>query len=65
MAFAGIDVDQLINGVRKAQEDLLTNPTTSNPAYQYAVTRYLLNNKKDYHVEMFAAYDPDLSYTNE
>lgn len=57
MAFAGIDIDQIIEGSLKARLD---TQSINNEAYKYALIRNTLYNK-GYKVEMFVSY---FSYFN-
>jgi len=56
---AGINIDLLLKGAMQAEKDLSLN-TSSNIAYRYALTRYLLN-KKGKAVEILASFYPRLS----
>ena len=59
MLCAGIDIDKLLKGACLAEEDLkLTN--SENPAYRYALSRYLLNKKGKY-IELLSTFYPRLS----
>lgn len=62
MAFAGIDVKAVLEGTAKAMKDLSGN---DNIAYDYAMTRYILNNKKDKVTEILTTYEYDMAMTNE
>jgi len=56
IACAGIDIDELMAGSKKAYEDLNTSDITKNPAYQYGLARKLIEkNEKD--VEIFVGYE--------
>ncbi|MGI6360332.1 MAG: glucose-6-phosphate isomerase [Acholeplasmatales bacterium] len=58
MAVAGIDIDGVINGAKKACEDLSLE---NNSAYQYAALRYrLYKSGKD--IEILVSYDPRFEY---
>jgi glucose-6-phosphate isomerase len=63
MAFAGINILDILSGVRNAQEKFLVTKDFDNEAYLYAATRYLINKKQD--IEVFASYDADLLSFNE
>ncbi|MDF9823749.1 glucose-6-phosphate isomerase [Breznakia sp. PF5-3] len=56
IAVAGIDIDELMNGVTQAYNDFNTADLTKNPAYAYAVARRILE-KQGKSAEMFVTYD--------
>ena len=57
IAAAGIDIDALMAGCKKAMDDLADPDLHNNIAYQYAVCRRILE-AKGKNVEMFVTYDP-------
>ena len=61
MAFANIDIKELLSGVLESQKEYEAN--WDNDAVKYGLTRYELG--KTNIVEMFASYDPDLVFTAE
>ena len=61
MAFANIDIKELLSGVLESQKEY--EQSWDNDAMKYALTRYELG-KTDI-VEMFASYDPDLVFMSE
>lgn len=63
MAFAGIDVEAVIKGTAKAMEEL--SSLENNPAYDYALTRYILHTEKNIDSEIFTTYDYDLDMMAE
>ncbi len=63
MAFAGIDVKAVLEGTAKAMEDF--SSLENNMAYEYAVTRFILNTKQGKGSEIFTTYDFDLDMTSE
>lgn len=64
LACANIDIDALMNGAKKAQNDCKNPLIEQNPAYKYAVLRdYFYRNKKS--VEMFVSYEPRLTQLSE
>jgi len=65
MAIAGIDIDKIVIGARKAYNDLLVEDININLAYQYALSRNLLYKDSDKKVEILVNYDPKLNYFNE
>lgn len=64
MAAAGIDIDEFMDGLNLATEDLNTDDLTKNKAYQYGVMRRVLE-KEGKSVEMFVTYEPHLVYVAE
>lgn len=65
IATAGININELIDGMIKAEKELDNNDIFTNPAYQYALERFFLYKKKHYSVEMLASYEPRLKSLNE
>ncbi|BDV03724.1 MAG: glucose-6-phosphate isomerase [Candidatus Hepatoplasma scabrum] len=65
MAFAGVDIIKILNGVRKANNDLKSNKLKDNIAYQYAVTRYILHKKNKLTSEIFITYSEDFLMLQE
>ncbi len=63
MAFAGLDVKAVLEGTRKAMEDL--SSLENNAAYEYAVTRFILNKDHGKVTEIFTSYDFDLDMMGE
>ncbi len=63
MAFAGIDVKSLLEGAAKGMEDFAG--LENNAAYEYALTRFILNADKAKFTEIFTTYDFDLDMTSE
>lgn len=61
MAAAGIDIDQVLEGAKKAYNDLLD---INNEAYKYAKLRYDFY-KGGTQVEMLVNYEPSLLYLSE
>ncbi len=64
IAAAGIDIDQMMEGARKAHEDYKENDVDSNDAMKYALLRNVLynSNKK---IEMLVNYEPKLCFFAE
>ena len=64
IACAGIDIDELMRGSRKAYDDFTTLSYEENPALIYASIRNLLyrQNKK---IEVLVTYEPKLSFISE
>ena len=64
IAVAGIDIQKLMDGAKKAQEKYSDSKIRYNDCYQYAVTRNILyNNNKD--IEILVNYEPKLHYFTE
>ena len=59
LACGGVDIDALMKGALTAEKEL-SSLSSSNPAYRYALTRYLLN-KKGKSVEILTSFYPRLS----
>ena len=64
IAVAGIDIEQLLEGAKKAAILLKEENLDKNEAYRYAVIRYELY-KKGYQIELFASFEPCLQYLHE
>lgn len=64
IAVAGIDIDAIMMGLKKAYDDLATSDINKNPAYAYAVARRILQNMgKD--AEMLVSYEPSMAMVAE
>ena len=64
IAYAGIDIDALINGASKSAK-LCSNPDPKqNPAYAYAAIRNILS-QKGYGLEILSSFEPRLFYIAE
>ncbi len=64
IAVAGIDIDALMQGVKKAYDDMATSDLDKNNAYAYAVCRRILQNQgKD--AEMLVSYEPQMAMVAE
>lgn len=64
LAAAGIDIEALMAGAKKAMEDTKHHSLEVNPAYKYAVIRdYFYRNNKS--VELFVTYEPRLNQLGE
>lgn len=64
LALLNIDIKELMNGAKKAYEDLSNPDLKENPAYQYAVARRILD-KQGYKAEMFVTYHLQLTMVAE
>lgn len=60
----GVDTDAIFAGAQKAVKNL-QKPDLSNPAYQYATARYLLNTKYHYQAESLVSYELQMQLINE
>ncbi|MDO5558274.1 MAG: glucose-6-phosphate isomerase [Oscillospiraceae bacterium] len=63
IAAAGCDIDELMKGARKAQDDYCADFDT-NDCYKYAALRNILN-RKGKSVEMLVSYDPSFTMMSE
>lgn len=63
MAFAGIDVKDVMKGAELAMNDL--SKLKNNDAYEYALTRFILHTEKNKVSEIFTTYDYDLDMMAE
>ena len=61
IAVAGIDIDELMNGARIAQNKYIEPNLKYNECYQYAVIRNILYNEGK-EIEILANYNPKLHY---
>ncbi len=59
-ACAGLNVKKIMEGAHQAFHDLDTSDIETNPAYKYAIYRYLLNKKLGKKVELFASFSSKL-----
>ena len=64
LALAGVDIEALMKGSLDAYQELNNNDLLSNPAYQYAVLRRILNDK-GYTAEYFVTYHLQLMMVAE
>ncbi len=55
-AVAGINIKKIMEGADQAYNDLLTSSIELNPAYKYAIYRYLINKKLGKKLELFASF---------
>lgn len=63
IAVAGINIDEIIEGAKKARENFKAN-FDANDCYKYAAIRNILY-RKGYLVELLANYDPRVHYISE
>lgn len=64
IAVSGINIDEMMQGAQKAQQELSVEDLDKNPAYQYAAVRNILYNKGKT-IEMLINYEPALQYFAE
>ena len=64
LALSGIDIEELMKGSLKAHEELNDENVLTNPAYQYAVARRILD-KAGYSAEYFITYHLQLNMIAE
>ncbi len=64
IAYAGIDIDALIDGADACAKSANCSDPTSNPAYYYAAARHALY-QQGFCVEMMASFEPGLHYLAE
>ena len=64
IAAAGIDIDALMHGVKRASLELNVPKLEDNPAYTYAVVRRMME-KEGKSVELFVSYEPHLVFLAE
>lgn len=64
IAVAGIDIDELMNGARLAQESLNSTDINENPVLKYAAVRNAFYNKGT-KLECFVSYEPCMAMFNE
>lgn len=60
-AAAGINIKKIMDGALSAYNDLLTDKIELNPAYKYAIYRYLINKKLGRKIELFASFSTNLT----
>lgn len=64
IAVAGVDIDALMHGARKAQNELCSENIEENVALKYAAVRNCFYNK-GIKLENFISYEPDMAMFNE
>ncbi|AWE06772.1 glucose-6-phosphate isomerase [Lysinibacillus sp. 2017] len=64
IAVAGVDIEKLLEGAKKAATLLKNENLEQNEAYRYAVIRHALY-KKGYQVELLASFEPSLTKLHE
>lgn len=60
IACAGIDIDEMMRGLKDAQKEFLTQGFKENIACQYTAARYILGKSKN--VEILVNYSSELAY---
>ena len=61
-AVSGINVKKVLEGALQAYNDLDESDIEKNPAYRYAVYRYLLNRKFGKKIEFFASFSTKFAF---
>ncbi len=64
IAVSGADIDALMAGARKAQNDFNNDDLSTNDCYKYAATRNILN-RKGKSVEILVSYEPAFTMMTE
>ncbi|GHH97679.1 glucose-6-phosphate isomerase [Neobacillus kokaensis] len=64
IAASGADIEKMMEGAAKAQEEFSQSELQENQAYQYAAVRNILYNKGKT-IEMLINYEPGLQYFSE
>lgn len=64
IAMAGIDIDAIMAGLKKAYDDFASPCLETNTAYAYAVARRILE-KQGKDVEMLVSYEPQMNMVAE
>ena len=64
IAVAGIDIDEMMAGAKKAKRRLSSDNIAENDSYKYAALRNILYGREK-SIEIFTAYDPALALTAE
>lgn len=60
-AVSGINIKKIMEGALEAYNELLTDSIELNPAYKYAIYRYLINRKLGRKIELFASFSSKLT----
>lgn len=61
----GVDILKVLNGAKKAKEDLSSNLVEENDAIKYAILRYLMYEDKKYAMELVVNYENRLEDFNK
>lgn len=64
IAVAGCNIDEIMNGARKAQQDFMCDDLTKNDCYKYAAVRNALHNKGK-SIELLVSYEPSFAMMSE
>ena len=64
IAVAGADIDALMSGAKRAQDEFNNDDLCSNDCYKYAAIRNILYNK-GYSTEIMVSYEPAYALMNE
>ncbi len=65
IACSGVNIFDLMKGMKDAAIELDNDDILTNPCYQYALERNYLYSRKKYKVEMFNVYEPRLHSLSE
>lgn len=65
IACANIDIEEFIEGVKEGEKEYSNPNLEENPAYRYALNRFLLHSQLHYPCEMFVSYEPQMTMINE
>lgn len=63
IACAGINIDEMLRGLKDAHREFFSNNFEKNICCQYAAARYILGKTKD--IEILTNYTPELIYISE
>ncbi|WKX02420.1 glucose-6-phosphate isomerase [Candidatus Mycoplasma mahonii] len=63
LAFAGINIDKVMNGALAAHKKYSPDTVLKNDAYRYAVARQILSSK--FSIELLVQYEPQMKAFNE
>ncbi len=64
IAVAGIDIDEIMQGAKQAEDELAEKDFSKNPCYRYAALRNILY-RKGLSTEIFVSYEPQFTMMNE
>ena len=64
IAVSGADIDALMDGARKAQNEFNNDDLMTNDCYKYAATRNILN-RKGKNIEILVSYEPAFTMMTE
>ncbi len=64
IAVAGINIDEIMQGAKQAEDELAEKDFSKNPCYRYAALRNILY-RKGFATEIFVSYEPQFTMMNE